>query len=76
LKEAGLPAAGANLEQVAPPRIYVVAATDVVAATSDVESVYRSAFKGDHRPALSISLVNALPREAKVEVEILAAALP
>lgn len=71
-----LAAAGATLDHVAQLRVYVVAGTNAVTAASDFESVYLTTFKGDHRPALTILPVKALPLEAKVEVEILAATLP
>lgn len=74
--KARLATAGATLDNVVQLRAYVVAGANGGIAATDFEGVYTSVFSGDHKPAITILPVRALPNEAKVEIEILAATLP
>jgi len=62
-----LGAAGANLAQVVKATVFVADLNDFAA----VNAVFADAF-GDHRPARSTVQVARLPRDAKVEIEVVA----
>ncbi|MCY0901902.1 MAG: RidA family protein [Firmicutes bacterium] len=62
-----LGAAGASLSQVVKTTVFVADLNDFAA----VNAVYADAF-GDHRPARSTVQVARLPRDAKVEIEVVA----
>lgn len=62
-----LDVAGASLSQVVKTTVFVADLNDFAA----VNAVYADAF-GDHRPARSTVQVARLPRDAKVEIEVVA----
>lgn len=63
-----LAAAGSDLAQVVKTTVFLVDMADF----SAMNEVYSRAF-GDHRPARSTVAVAALPRGARVEIEVIAA---
>ncbi len=69
-----LRAAGATFENVAQLRAYVVVGADL-GAIAGWDAAYAAAFPGEHKPAVTVLPVKALPNGAKLEVEILAATL-
>ena len=69
-----LQAAGATFDNVAQLRAYVVVGADIGAITG-WDAAYAAAFAGDHRPAVTVLPVKALPGGAKLQVELLAATL-
>jgi len=69
-----LQAAGATFDSVAQLRAYVVVGTDI-GAIAGWDAAYATAFSGEHRPAVTVLPVKALPAGARLQVEMLAATL-
>lgn len=64
-----LAAAGSSLQRVVKATVFLADLEDF----SSVNAVYAEAF-GDHRPARSTVQVARLPRDARVEIEVIASA--
>jgi 2-iminobutanoate/2-iminopropanoate deaminase len=67
--EAVLAAGGSSLAKVVKTTIFLVDMNDF----SAVNEVYGAAFEGSHKPARSTVAVCALPKGARVEIEVIAA---
>ncbi len=62
-----LSAAGSGLDQVVKTTVFLVDMKDF----AEMNAVYAEAF-GDHRPARSTVAVSGLPKEVRVEIEVVA----
>lgn len=71
-----LATAKATMDNVVQLRAYLATGTDMPGGVTAFEAAYAETFKGEHRPALTILPIKTLSKDAKVEIEILAATLP
>lgn len=68
--------AGATFDSTVQIRAYIANGADPSGGVAAFEAAYAAVFTGEHRPALTILPVKALPSEAKLEMELLVATLP